>query len=561
MKPLGRAFSFWIAGALALVAVLAPTTNAAAQSTGTVTAQVRYCTGLSYQGLLDAVGPDCVAGPASFTFYLHGDGTDDSWNLSVGDSGEGSIALEAGVYDVWTAGGPIFNVTVPENGATSFAYGFPREAPAEPAPEAPVPPAEPAPVAETATLNVNTYACTGVVGAPIALADVGPDCTRIATNLDFYLWGDGTDDSWNLSTSASGPVAIDLQVGGYEVVNTNTWATLGTQVPSGGATLNIGYAAVAAPAPPAPAPAPDGEVATLTVNTYECTGVSGAPIALVDIGPDCTRIATNLDFYLWGDGTDDHWNLSTSATGPVSIDLQAGGYEVVNTMTWETLGTQLPASGATLSIGYAAEAAPAPAPVAETATLNVNTYACTGVSGAPIALVDIGPDCTRIATNLDFYLWGDGTDDSWNLSTSATGPVSIDLQVGGYEVVNTSTWETLGTQLPSGGATLSIGYAAVAPVETGTVNVSAYECTGLDSAGVLNEIGPDCTPTSGDFTFYLWGDGTDDYEYLAVGTSGTGSIVLPVGDYEVVEENTQVHMQITVTADGTVDLAFGFPAS
>ena len=447
MKPgIGKAFSFWMVGAFALVALFAPTTSVAAQGTGTVTAFARYCTGLSYQGPMGEVGSDCVAGPAAFTFYLHGDGTDDAWTLNVGDSGEASMELKAGTYDVWTPGGSIFNVTVPENGATSFAYGFPVQAPAPPAPD---PAPDPDPVAETATLNVNTFACTGVTGAPIALGAVGDDCTRIATNLTFYLWGDGTDDSWNLATSADGAVSIDLQVGGYEVVNSNTWETLGAQLPSGGTTLNIGYAAEATP-PPAPAP----ETATLNVSTYACTGVVGAPIALVDIGPDCTPIATNLDFYLWGDGTDDSWNLTTSADGPVTIDLQVGGYEVVNSNTWETLGTQVPSGGATLAIGYAAIA-----PV-ETGTLAVNTYSCTGVTGDAIELIEIGDDCTRVATTLDFYLWGDGTDDSWSVTTNATGPVNVELAVGDYEVVDTASWLRVGGTVTEDGGTLSIGFPA-----------------------------------------------------------------------------------------------------
>lgn len=345
MKPnIGKAFSFWMVGALALVALLAPTTSAAAQGTGTVTAHARYCTGLSYQGLMGEVGPDCVTGSAAFTFYLHGDGTDDNWTLNVGESGAASMELQAGKYDVWTPGGPIFVVHVPDGGATSFTYGFPVAAPPAPAPD-PVPPA-PDPVAETAVLNVNTYACTGVVGAPIALVDIGSDCTRIATNLDFYLWGDGTDDHWNLTTSASGPVSITLQIGGYEVLNTSTWERLGAQLPSGGATLSIGYAAVAVPAPV--------ETGELTVYTYSCTGVTGGAIVLNGIGPDCVRVSANLDFYLWGDGTDDHWRVTTSATAPVTAELLVGDYLVIDNPTWLRADATVVESGGTLSIGFPA---------------------------------------------------------------------------------------------------------------------------------------------------------------------------------------------------------------
>ncbi len=405
------------------------------------------------------VGPDCIAGGATFTFYLHGDGTDESWTLAVGDSGEGSIALPAGYYDVWTPGGPIFNLTVPADGPTSFTYGFPRSVPA-PAP-APEPEPEPAPVVETATLNVNTYECTGVSGGPIVLYAIGPDCTRIATNLDFYLWGDGTDDHWNLTTSAAGAVSIVLPVGDYDVLNTYTWERVGATVPSGGGTLSIGYAG-AAPAP-APEPEPVVETATLNVNTYECTGVSGSPIILNEIGPDCTRIATNLDFYLWGDGTDDHWNLTTSAAVAVSNVLPVGDYEVLNTYTWERVGATVPSGGGTLFIGYAGEAPapePEPAPVAETGVLTVNTYECTGVTGGAIILNEIGPDCTRVSRDLDFYLWGDGTDDNWRVTTSAAGPVSVELFVGDYLVIDNPSWLRVDATVTEDGGTLNIGFPA-----------------------------------------------------------------------------------------------------
>ncbi len=294
------------------------------------------------------VGPDCEGGPATFTFYLHGDGTDDSWTLSVGESGEASMELQAGTYDVWTPGGPIFNVTVPENGATSFAYGFPVQAPAPPPAPAPdpAPDPDPAPAPETATLNVNTFACTGINGAPIALGEVGPDCTQISTNLDFYLWGDGTDDHWNLTTSADGPVSIDLQVGGYEVLNTNTWERLGMQLPSGGTTLNIGYAAVA--------PEPEPEMGSITLNTYSCTGITSGAIILTDIGDDCTRVSSNLDLYLWGDGTDDSWSVTTNAAGPVTAQLPVGDYLAIDTLSWQRVNVSVTEDGGTVSIGLPA---------------------------------------------------------------------------------------------------------------------------------------------------------------------------------------------------------------
>lgn len=325
-----KLFSYFMVGALALVALASTTVSVSAQSVGTINAQVQNCTNLGYQGPMAAADPACEPGSADFAFYLHGDGTDESWTLSVNDTA--SMELQAGLYDVWTPGGSIFNVTVPENGAVSFVYGFSVQAPP--------------PVVETATLTVNTYACTGVTGAPIALVDIGPDCTQIGTNLDFYLWGDGTDDSWNLTTSADGPVSIDLPVGGYEVVNTTSWATLGAQVPSGGGTLNIGYAAVA--------PAPEPVMGLISVETYACTGIDSGAIVLTDIGEDCTRVSTDLDIYMWGDGTDDHVTVTTDASGAVLVELPVGDYLLIDKHSWQRVNASVTEDSSTVAIGLPA---------------------------------------------------------------------------------------------------------------------------------------------------------------------------------------------------------------
>lgn len=453
MKPrnIGKAFSFWIAGILAVVALAAPAASVSAQATGTVTAYVRYCTGLSYQGLMGDVGPDCVAGPASFEFYLHGDGTDDSWTLAVGDSGEGSMVLQAGTYDVWTPGGPIFNVTVPADGAASFVYGFPSAAPA-PAPD-PDPDPAPAPVVETATLNVNTYACTGVASGAIVLYDIGPDCTRIAANLDFYLWGDGTDDHWNLSTSAAGPVSIVLPVGDYEVLNTSSWAGVGATVPSGGGTLSIGYAAPAAPPPPAPAPEPG----VVNVSVFHCTGLQ-SPGILNEVGSDCVAGPAVFDFYLIGDGTDDSWRLNVGDSGSGSLELAAGEYEVYEVSTDTRVPNVVIPSGGSDSFVFGIPRTVAPP--TQTGTLTVNTYVCTGVTGGAIVLNEIGPDCTRVAADLDFYLWGDGTDQSWRVTTNAAGPVDAELPVGDYLVIENPSWLRVDATVTESGGTLNIGFPA-----------------------------------------------------------------------------------------------------
>jgi hypothetical protein len=111
-----------------------------------------------------------------------------------------------------------------------------------------------------------------------------------------------------------------------------------------------------------------------------------------------------------------------------------------------------------------------------------------------------------------------------------------------------------------------IGFAgfmhdAGAQVATGTVNVQKYFCTYLDTTLLVEAIEEDeCDPGAATFTFYLVGDGTDDYEQLTVGANGAGSINLPVGAYEMVEEGTQTFFNINVLEGETVQLLIGNPA-
>jgi hypothetical protein len=163
---------------------------------------------------------------------LIGDGTDDSWRLNVGNNGQGALELAVGEYEVYevTTDTRVPNVVIPANGSDSFVFGIPRTV---------------APPTQTGTLTVNTYECTGVTGGAIVLNEIGPDCTLVAANLDLYLWGDGTDDSWRVTTSAAGPVSAELPVGDYVVIDNPSWMRVSVTVTEGGTTLSIGFPASA----------------------------------------------------------------------------------------------------------------------------------------------------------------------------------------------------------------------------------------------------------------------------------------------------------------------------
>ena len=96
---------------------------------------------------------------------------------------------------------------------------------------------------------------------------------------------------------------------------------------------------------------------------------------------------------------------------------------------------------------------------------------------------------------------------------------------------------------------------------TGTVTVLKYYCTYLDETGLVEaiEIGQ-CSPGAATFTFYLVGDGTDDFQQLNVSGAGRASIELPVGEYEVVEEGSQTHFMVNVLAGASVQMLIANPS-
>lgn len=310
MRTTLKAFSFFLVGALAFVALLTPTTTSAQETElGQVNISVNHCTDLDAPGPLTEVGDDCVPGPASFDFYFYGDGTDDALTIPVDESGVFSQEIPVGTYAVHETTGdtPVGDVVVSADAPLNIIWGIPREAPA--------------PEPEMATLAVATYACEGVVGDPVVLGEIGPDCTQVASNLSFYLWGDGTDDSLSLTTSADGLANLELPVGGYDVINEDTQETVGVQVPSGNSTVAIGYAADIEPEP-----VPSG---TLNINTVMCEGVE-EPMLTDAIDEDCDRVGKVLTIYMFGDGTDDHVSVTTDNVNTIAVDLPVGEFEIVD---------------------------------------------------------------------------------------------------------------------------------------------------------------------------------------------------------------------------------------
>lgn len=112
-------------------------------------------------------------------------------------------------------------------------------------------------------------------------------------------------------------------------------------------------------------------------------------------------------------------------------------------------------------------------------------------------------------------------------------------------------------------AMMAFGASGLATAQqgTGTVRVLNYFCSYLESTGQVEAIDEsECAPGAGTFTFYLVGDGTADYEELAVDASGIGTISLAAGTYEVVAEQSQTHFTVSVVSGETTQLLVGNPS-
>ncbi len=99
---------------------------------------------------------------------------------------------------------------------------------------------------------------------------------------------------------------------------------------------------------------------------------------------------------------------------------------------------------------------------------------------------------------------------------------------------------------------------AVEEPTTGFVIAASFFCEDMSTVtfvdvaelddDAIDFLEEDCVPGPANFTFYLVGDGTDDYVQLVVGDEGVGLIELEPGTYEVIEENTQASITIEVVA-------------
>lgn len=196
-----------------------------------------------------------------------------------------------------------------------------------------------------------------------------------------------------------------------------------------------------------------------------------------------------------------------------------------------------------------------------TGTVRVLNYFCSYLDSTLLVEAIDQTACAPGAGTFSFYLYGDGTDAHETLTVDASGAGSIDLAVGTYDMVAEATQTHFDvtvaagvtTQLlignPSGGGTET----PVPPVGTGTVTIQRFQCSYVDSTLLAEAIDQAaCTPLASTFTFYLYGDGTANYYEASTGNDGMGTVTLPVGSYQMVDEFSQTHFDLNVMAGENV---------
>jgi hypothetical protein len=492
--------------------------GAAQGATGTVVVTDYICDGQTGVVWGGAAGTNCYAGSAGFAFYLIGDGTDESWSLSV--NGSGSISLPVGTYEVyeniyWTAG----TVEVTAGGTSNLTVLHPGAA------LPPPPPAEGA-------VSVSDYVCTGQTGVTW-FGTPDANCEAGAATFYFYLIGDGTDEYWSLQVNGTSSRA--LPVGTYEVYESVYWTSFTVEILEGQTTsVNVLH-------PGAPIVPDDG---TVSVSKYDCRGLDavtwgGTPDA------NCEAGSGTFYFYLIGDGTDEFWSLNVNGTG--SIALTPGTYDVYEGGRW-SMSTVEVLEGETTNLNVLNPGGPL------TGSVSLSKYICNGVD---TVIWGGSPDgnCVPDSGVFEFYLIGDGTDDYWTLNVNGTG--TIDLPVGTYEVWETGTWSQ-GSVSVVADDTIAINVLNPGGPLPGTVTVNKYDCQRLDTVTWNGSPDGNCTAGDATFFFYLVGDGTDDFWMLAV--DGSGTIELPAGTYEVWENGSWSRGEVVVPENGTTTVNVLNPA-
>lgn len=438
------------------------------------------------------------------------------------------------------------------------------------------------PTDETGVVDVFKYYCPGVTEATFD-AEIGDDCYAGPGTFTFYLVGDGTAEYSQLTIGDIGFGSIELSAGTYEVVEEGSQATTTIEV-GAGATVSL---VVANPGEELPA------TGLVEVTKVYCESVRTITFD-APIGDDCVTGPATFTFYLVGDGTADYWQLDVWEDGYGVIELPVGTYEVVEEGWQASTVIEVTEDGITsLTV-----ANPGQAPAPRNGTVNVSAFVCTNIDqtvftsdGFMMIMADlptVEPACDPTTTTLTFYaVSGDDAGDDvvvngvnvnemafvggaaqpmpgmfqaagTGIELTVNGTASIELAPGVYRVVEGTTgaetfvtvfagdFINLDVQIPAGGEVVPGSSVNVVKFYCDTVTETEFLALAASEYSDRDELpgAPDCVSGAATFTFYLYGDGTADYAQLAV--NGSGTIGLPAGIYEVIEEETGASFTLEV---------------
>ncbi|MGC4105794.1 MAG: hypothetical protein QM753_05460 [Thermomicrobiales bacterium] len=208
-------------------------------------------------------------------------------------------------------------------------------------------------------------------------------------------------------------------------------------------------------------------------------------------------------------------------------------------------------------------------------TINVAKFACIGRTTtifdidvfAAAGTLPSGPGACTPTSGIFTFVFVGGLPNASQLMVQNAG--SIDLPAGTYDVTDEASG-THATVTIGGGQVSNImvfGPAVGAPATItpgdGTVSVAVVSCTNVTSTKFdidtfsAAAATVDCTNSSAKVTFYMVGDGTADYVQRVF--SGSGSISLRPGVYEIVVEDTHTHKFITVTSNKVLSMVIMKP--
>ncbi len=289
-----------------------------------------------------------------------------------------------------------------------------------------------------------------------------------------------------------------------------------------------------------------GATGTVNVQVVYCPSLWQAT-EIVSVTPDCSPGPGQFSFYLIGDGTADYELLDVPLSGSASIDLPVGDYEVYEETTGVKMIIEVRAGApVTRIVGIPSEAGPE-TPSGE---FYISAWACPGATA--VAFTDVVPgDCTRIATQMSFYLIGDGTDAHYPMPTLDTGAMRTSLPLGDYEVVHepTQTHLFMTVSQNTGDVHLIVPADPEPEPANGDFYISAWECTSVTAVAFTDVVPGDCVRIATDLSYYLIGDGTAMYYPVPTLATGAMLVSLPLGDYQVVHEASQVHLFMTVSGE------------